>query len=382
MRDDAFNSLAVCLNHESDGADFVPLQRSARSLFNERGAHIQLCVELPQACHSRVNLAAKLWPYKVGAPAESIGATGPSPRHKLQEIEARCREVPWSSVPFPHCAAAGPRLASRRDVPVTIPSDVRDVALKGGKFDYDREVEGLKALDRYTLRITLTEPTPNFLYYLTYCNLTCAVAREVMTGEHTVGRVIARPFEGSPGAFQRREGRRDYAAPPPGRSYLEELQDAGVPVHGVGKIRDLFAGVGIDAKHDGATNAKGIAATTSLIRELEAGLIFVNLVETDQVYGHRHDVEGFHRALQEIDGAVASWLRLLREDDLLVLTADHGVDPNAPHTDHTREYAPLLARFEGDGGRRHDGPLADVGASVLRWLTGRDAPALPGTPFV
>jgi phosphopentomutase len=210
----------------------------------------------------------------------------------------------------------------------------------------------------------------------------CEAARELMTGEHTVGRVIARPFEGSPGAFVRREGRRDYAAPPPGRSYLEELQDAGVPVHGVGKIRDLFAGVGVDAKHDGATNAKGIAATTSLIRELEAGLIFVNLVETDQVYGHRHDVEGFHRSLQQIDGAVASWLRLLREDDLLVLTADHGVDPNAPHTDHTREYAPLLARFEGDGGRRHDGPLADVGASVLRWLTGRETPELPGTPFV
>jgi phosphopentomutase len=210
----------------------------------------------------------------------------------------------------------------------------------------------------------------------------CVTARELMTGEHTVGRVIARPFEGSPGAFQRREGRRDYAAPPPGRSYLEELQDAGVPVHGVGKIRDLFAGVGIDEKHDGGTNAKGIAATTSLIRELEAGLIFVNLVETDQVYGHRHDVEGFHRALQEIDGAVASWLRLLGDDDLLVLTADHGVDPNAPHTDHTREFAPLLARFEGNGGRRHDGPLADVGASVLRWLTGRDAPELPGDPFL
>jgi phosphopentomutase len=110
--------------------------------------------------------------------------------------------------------------------------------------------------------------------------------------------------------------------------------------------------------------------------------VFVNLVETDQVYGHRHDVEGFHRSLKEIDAAVAEWLGLLGEDDLLVLTADHGVDPNAPHTDHTREYAPLLGRFEGHGGRRHDGPLADVGASVLRWLTGRDASALPGTPFV
>jgi phosphopentomutase len=193
--------------------------------------------------------------------------------------------------------------------------------------------------------------------------------------------VIARPFEGSPGAWVRREGRRDYAAPPPGRSYLEELQDAGVAVHGVGKIRDLFAGVGITEKHDGATNAKGIAATTRLLEQLDGGLIFVNLVETDQVYGHRHDVEGFHLALREIDAAVDGWLGLLGPDDLLVLTADHGVDPNAPHTDHTREYAPLLARFDGDGGRRHDGPLADVGASVLRWLTGREASALPGEPF-
>jgi phosphopentomutase len=210
----------------------------------------------------------------------------------------------------------------------------------------------------------------------------CEAAREVMDGEHTVGRVIARPFEGSPGAWVRREGRRDYAAPPPGRSYLEELQDAGVAVHAVGKVRDLFAGVGISEKHPGATNAKGIAATTALLEQLDGGLIFVNLVETDQVYGHRHDVEGFHTALREIDAAVSGWLELLGPDDLLVLTADHGVDPDAPHTDHTREYAPLLASFEGDGGRRHDGPLADVGASVLRWLTRRDAPDLPGEPFL
>jgi phosphopentomutase len=210
----------------------------------------------------------------------------------------------------------------------------------------------------------------------------CEAAREVMVGEHRVGRVIARPFEGEPGAFERREGRRDYAAPPPGRSYLEELQDAGVAVHGVGKIRDLFAGVGVDHKHDGATNAKGIAATTELLRSLDSGLIFVNLVETDQVYGHRHDVEGFHLALRDIDAAVARWLDLVGEEDLLVLTADHGVDPDAPHTDHTREYAPLLAAFTGHGGRRHDGPLADVGASVMRWLTGRDASELPGEPFL
>ena len=210
----------------------------------------------------------------------------------------------------------------------------------------------------------------------------CERAREVMTGEHAVGRVIARPFEGEPGAFQRREGRRDYSAQPPGRSYLDEIQAAGLPVHGVGKIRDLFAGVGITEKHEGATNAKGIVSTTRLLEELDSGLIFVNLVETDQVYGHRHDVEGFAEALREIDAAVSRWLELLRDDDLLVLTADHGVDPNVDHTDHTREYAPLLAHFAGNDGRRNDGPLADVGASVLRWLTGRDAPNLPGEPFV
>ena len=209
----------------------------------------------------------------------------------------------------------------------------------------------------------------------------CEAARGVMSGEHGVGRVIARPFDGSPGSFHRREGRRDFALPPPGRSYLEEIQSAGLPVHAVGKIRDLFAGVGITEKHGGATNAKGIVSTTALLESLDEGLIFVNLVETDQVYGHRHDAEGFYEALKEIDAAVARWLTLLRDDDLLILTADHGVDPNSGHTDHTREYAPLLARFAGNDGGRHDGPLSDVGASVFAWLTGRDAPRLPGDPF-
>ncbi len=209
----------------------------------------------------------------------------------------------------------------------------------------------------------------------------CQAARGVMTGEQAVGRVIARPFQGQPGAFRRTEGRHDYALPPPGRSYLEELQSAGAEVHAVGKVNDLFAGVGIDVHHPAPTNAQGLAITASLLSALESGLIFVNLVETDQVYGHRHDVQGFHDALIQIDRAVGEWLTLLGDDDLLILTADHGVDPTAPHTDHTREYAPLLAIWPGSDGHRHDGPLADVGASVLSWIAGRLAPELVGEPF-
>jgi phosphopentomutase len=202
-----------------------------------------------------------------------------------------------------------------------------------------------------------------------------------MRGEHAVGRVIARPFAGEPGRFARTAGRRDFSLEPPSRSYLQELQDAGVPVHAVGKVRDLFAGVGIDRKHPAGTNTEGIDATTRLLAELDGGMVFTNLVETDQVFGHRHDTAGFARALTDIDAATARWLELMRPGDLLVLTADHGVDPTAPHTDHTREHVPLLAVFDGHGGRRHDGPLADVGATALRLLTGRDAGALPGSSF-
>jgi phosphopentomutase len=210
----------------------------------------------------------------------------------------------------------------------------------------------------------------------------CAAVREVMRGPHAVGRVIARPFIGGPGAWVRTTGRHDYSLVPPARSYLQELGDAGVVVHGVGKIRDLFAGVGVDVAHPGATNPEAIASATELVRSLESGFVFANFVDTDQIYGHRHNVAGFAASLSAIDNAVAEWLGLLGEEDMLVLTADHGVDPTAAHTDHTREYAPLLARFEGHGGRRHDGLLADVGASVLQWLAGRDAPALPGQSFI
>jgi phosphopentomutase len=210
----------------------------------------------------------------------------------------------------------------------------------------------------------------------------CAAAREIMSGEHAVGRVIARPFRGQPGAFERTNGRKDLALPPPGRSYMDELQSAGVPVHTVGKIGQVFDGVGVDVQHKGPTNAVALQATAELIDSLDGGFVFTNLVETDQVYGHRNDVPGYHGALKAIDAEVGEWLgRLDPERDLLVITADHGCDPTTPGTDHTREHVPLLARFAGQDGRRHDGPFADVGASALKWLTGREA-ALPGTPFV
>ena len=209
----------------------------------------------------------------------------------------------------------------------------------------------------------------------------CAEVRAALPPEHAVGRVIARPFTGEPGAFGRTDGRKDLSVPPPSRSYLEEVQAGGVPVHTVGKTGQLFRGIGVDVQHPGATNAVALAQTTTLIDALDTGLVFTNLVETDQVYGHRHDAEGFARRAARDRRRGGALAERLREDDLLVLTADHGCDVTAPHTDHTREHVPLLARFAGHGSRRHDGPMSDVGASVLAWLTGRGRPAgrLPGT---
>ena len=209
----------------------------------------------------------------------------------------------------------------------------------------------------------------------------CATARELLRGEHAVGRVIARPFRGETGAFERTPGRRDYALDPPGRTYLDELAERGCEVHAVGKVGQVFNGRGIAADHPAPDNATGIEATERLLGELGEGLVFTNLVDTDQVFGHRKDTAGFHAALREIDAAVARWLEAMRPGDMLVLTADHGCDPAHPGSDHTREFAPLLATFDGHDGRRADGLLADVGASVMLWLTGERA-ELPGEPFL
>jgi phosphopentomutase len=209
----------------------------------------------------------------------------------------------------------------------------------------------------------------------------CARIRATLEPPHEVGRVIARPFTGEPGAFRRTPARKDFTLPPPSPSHLDVLRERGVPAHAVGKVADLFAGRGFDESHPGATNAEALAHITRLVEQLDEGLVFANLIETDQVYGHRKDREGFHRALAEADQCVGTWLDLMRDEDLLVITSDHGCDMDADHTDHTREHALLLATAKSVDGRRHDGALSDVGATCVRWLTGSEASGVPGRAF-
>jgi len=171
----------------------------------------------------------------------------------------------------------------------------------------------------------------------------CETARDSLRGPHEVGRVIARPFIGKPGAFTRTANRHDYAVPPPKNMLLDQLDDRGVPVYSVGKIFDVFLGRGIRDQAKTKNNADGMAKTLEAMGEVDAGMIFVNLVDFDQQYGHRNDVEGYGSALEQFDAWTPGFERALREDDLAIFTADHGCDPCSPGTDHTREYVPLLA---------------------------------------
>jgi phosphopentomutase len=198
-----------------------------------------------------------------------------------------------------------------------------------------------------------------------------SIAREILTGKHAVGRVIARPFTGEPGSYVRTANRHDFSLVPPRPNYLSLLRDKGLTVHGVGKIGDIFAGQDIDESHPTRSNVEGI----------DEGLIFVNLVETDMLWGHRNDPENFHRALQDFDRRLPDLLDALRSDDLLILTSDHGCDPTTPSTDHSREHALLVAYLDGRnaGGRIHEGEFADVGATVNSHLGGKAAPRrIPG----
>jgi phosphopentomutase len=195
----------------------------------------------------------------------------------------------------------------------------------------------------------------------------CEIAREILRGKHEVGRVIARPFVGAPGHFTRTANRHDYAVPPPRGMLLDGLAERGLPVHAVGKIADVYLGRGVTKSDKTKTNADGMEKTLAAMRSSPDGLIFVNLVDFDMLYGHRNDVEGYGRALEQVDAWLPDVFASMLERDLLVLCADHGCDPTTPSTDHSREYVPLLvfgksARRGLDLGTRES--LSDIGQTV------------------
>jgi phosphopentomutase len=214
----------------------------------------------------------------------------------------------------------------------------------------------------------------------------CRIAREILTGKHAVGRVIARPFTGTPGHYERTPNRHDFSLEPRRPNYLSLARDAGHKVYGVGKIPDIFAHQDIDEELPTKSNVEGIQRTEELLRSIDDGFVFTNLVETDMLWGHRNDPVNFHRCLQDFDRRLPDLLDALRPGDLLIITSDHGCDPTTPSTDHSREYALLLAYVEGRnaaGRILEDGEFADVGATVNAFLGGKAAPrGVPGTPIV
>ena len=218
----------------------------------------------------------------------------------------------------------------------------------------------------------------------------CRVARELLVGEHAVSRVIARPFTGRPGAYQRTPGRRDFSIEPVGETLLDRLAAAGVPRVGIGKVDDLFAGQNITSEHT-PTNGDAYRLVERALDETERGFIFVNVIEFDQTWGHRNDVAGFHEGLRELDAWIPRLEARATGDDLIILTADHGNDPTTPSTDHSREAVPILA-LGGEGGGGGGGgvrarPLgerrtfADMGATVADFFGVTPSPAA-GTSFL
>lgn len=196
----------------------------------------------------------------------------------------------------------------------------------------------------------------------------CALARELLQGEHAVGRVIARPFVGTAGAFSRTANRRDWSLPPPQETVLDRLAAAGYAVQAVGKIEDIFAGRGITMAEHTQDNMHGVEVTLGFMARPEAGLIWANLVDFDMQWGHRNDPTAYARGLEAFDARLPELLAAMRPHDLLILTADHGCDPTTPSTDHSREYVPLLVygravRPGTDLGTR--ATFADVAATLV-----------------
>lgn len=199
----------------------------------------------------------------------------------------------------------------------------------------------------------------------------CELAREMLTGDYAVGRVIARPFVGEYPNYTRTARRHDYSLQPPRATMLNNLEDAGYECIGVGKISDIFADSGITQQIRTQNNTDGIAKTLDLMENDFEGICFVNLVDFDMVYGHRNDAPGYARALMEFDQALPKFMEQMGEDDLLIITADHGCDPSTPSTDHSREYTPMLAwskkiRPGANLGTRTT--FADIGATVLEYF--------------
>jgi phosphopentomutase len=197
----------------------------------------------------------------------------------------------------------------------------------------------------------------------------CEIARKLLDGPNRVGRVIARPFAGSPGNFERTPRRHDYAVDPPKPMLLDVLQERDVPVFGVGKIHDIYNGRGVADYVTTTGNRDGVEKLTAAMNDRKRGLIFCNLVDFDMLYGHRKDVEGFAKSLEEFDSLLEHFLLMLEATDLLVITADHGCDPDHrwPTTDHSREYVPILASSPGGGAGVDLGirqTLADMGQTV------------------
>jgi phosphopentomutase len=197
----------------------------------------------------------------------------------------------------------------------------------------------------------------------------CEIARKLLDGPHRVGRVIARPFTGIPGNFTRTSRRHDYAVDPPKPMLLDVLEEKGVPVVGVGKIHDIYNGRGVGQYVTTKSNADGMQKLTAAMGERDCGLIFANLVDFDMLYGHRKDVEGFAKSLEEFDQQLGNFLPLMNNTDLLLITADHGCDPDPrwETTDHSREYVPILAYSPGTAGGANLGvreTLADMGQTV------------------
>ena len=294
------------------------------------------------------------------------------------EIAGLISTIPMKTYPngFPQPVLDALKAATGREILCNLPYSGTEVIR-----DYGREHLETGALIVYTsadsvLQIAAHEdliPVPE-LYKI------CEKAREIMQGEYAVGRIIARPFVGEYPDFKRTANRHDYSVSPFAPTMLDAIQAAGQKVISVGKIADIFNGQGISEGSRTVSNDDGMGKTLQLTARDFEGLCFVNLVEFDSAYGHRRDIAGYTEALNIFDAQLGALLPQLRDDDLLIITADHGCDPAAHGTDHTREYIPVLmygrqVKPQNLGVRTG---FSDIGQTVCKWL-GVDASALAGT---